>query len=89
MKNNCFPKLSEESEWHMIIGGAGSPNTVELYNWHTSQQCQLPNLPVGVFGHVAVFMEGVPVFCEAGENQQSCYKIDKSTQKWVSVSFLL
>ena len=86
MKNNCFPKLSEESEWHMIIGGAGSPNTVELYNWHTSQQCQLPNLPVGVYGHVAAFMEGVPDFCEAGANRRSCCKMVKSSKKWVSVS---
>ncbi len=75
-----------ESKWHLIIGGAGSPNTVELYNWHTNQQCQLPNLPVAVFGHVAAFMEGVPVFCEAGVNQRACYKMDKSSNKWVSVS---
>ena len=59
-----------ESEWHLIIGGAGSPNTAELFNWHTNQQCQLPDLPVGVYGHVAAFMEGVPVFCEAGKNQR-------------------
>jgi len=49
--------LFSEAEWHMIIGGAGSPNTVELYNWHTNQQCQLPNLPVGVFGHVAALFK--------------------------------
>ena len=74
-----------ESEWHLIMGGAGSPNTVELFNWRTFQHCQLPNLPVGVYGHVAGFMEGVPVFCEGQILRNSCYKMDKLTKKWVSV----
>lgn len=74
-----------ESEWHLIIGGAGSPNTVELFNWRTFQHCQLPNLPIGVYGHVATSMNGVPVFCEGGRSRRSCYKMDKATRKWVSV----
>jgi hypothetical protein len=79
--------MNLESEWQLILGGAGSPNKVELFNWRTNQQCQLPDLPVGVYGHVAAFMEGVPVFCEAGTIRRSCYKMDKTTKKWVSVSF--
>jgi hypothetical protein len=77
-----------ESEWHLIIGGAGpgSPNTAELYNWRTMEQCQLPNLPVGVAAHVAASLDGVPVFCEAGSESRSCYKMDKATKTWVSVS---
>ena len=58
---------------------------MELYNWYTSQQCQLPNLPVGVIGHVAAAMDGVPVFCEAGVARRACFKMDKLTRKWVSV----
>ncbi len=81
--------MNSESEWLLILGGAGSPNKVELFNWRTNQQCQLPDLPVGVYGHVAAFMEGVPVFCEAGTTRRSCYKMDKTTQKWVSVSLLI
>jgi hypothetical protein len=46
----------------------------------------LPDLPVGVYGHVAAFIEGVPVFCEAGTERRACYKMDKLTKKWVSVS---
>lgn len=68
------------------MGGAGSPNTAELYNWRTCKQCQLPDLPVGVYGHVAASLDGVPVFCEAGANRRSCYKMDKSTKKWLPVS---
>lgn len=74
-----------ESEWHLILGGEGSLDTVELFNWRTFKQCQLPNLPVGVYGHVATSLKDVPVFCEGGKNRRSCFKMDKKTKKWVSV----
>ena len=81
------PSFISETKWHLILGGAGSPNTVELFNWHTLEQCQLPNLPFGAAGHVATSLEGVPVFCEAGAASRSCFKMDKITKKWLPVSF--
>jgi hypothetical protein len=47
---------------------------------------RLPDLPVGVFGHVAASMKDVPVFCESGRNRKACFKMDKATRKWVSVN---
>ena len=72
----------------MILGGAGSPKTAELFDWRTYQQYQLPDLPVGVYGHTAISMNGDIAYCEGGKARKSCYKMDQATKKWVQVSCL-
>ncbi len=60
-------------------------NSVELYNWRTGQQCQLPNLTYPIDGQVAVVMNGTPAYC-GGYNSLQCFKLDKVTRTWIKVS---
>jgi hypothetical protein len=81
-------------EWQLIFGGYVSnyTQTVELFNWKTFQQCQLPDLPFAVQHQVASVLEGTPVFCGGSTNSGSsllCYKLDKTNDTWVQVSVFL
>ena len=64
-------------------------NSVELYNWRTGQQCQLPNLTNPVASQVSVVMNGTAAYCggsnAAGRSLQ-CFKLDKATKTWMQVS---
>ena len=55
-------KITDEPKWHIVIGGymAGRLNSVELFNWQTLEQCQLPNLTYPINGHSAVVFDRVP-----------------------------
>ncbi len=63
-------------------------NSVELYNWRTGQQCQLPNLTNPIAGQVSIVMNGTPAYCGGGTDTGSlqCFNLDKVTRTWVQVS---
>jgi hypothetical protein len=91
-----FFAVNIESGWHLIFGGytpsTGVLDSVELYNWKTSKQCNLLSLPSKVYGQSAVVMDGTPVFC-GGQNDifeaaLQCYKLEKNTKNWTPVSCL-
>ena len=81
--------------WHLILGGQGSvdPTTasVELYNWQTGEQCQLPDLPYNITAHTGTVLDGVPVFCggytglESNPVENKCYKMDMNDKSWIQV----
>jgi hypothetical protein len=78
----------------LILGGQGSINpitAVELYNWQTGEQCQLPDLPYNISALTGRVLDGVPVFCggftglESNPVENRCYKMDKSDKSWIQV----
>ena len=79
--------------WHLIVGGYSylttSLKSVELYNWKTGEQCELPDLPYEISYHTGVTFEGTPAFCGGGYSQTAderrCYKFEKSSLTWTQV----
>jgi hypothetical protein len=63
-------------------------NSVELFNWQTGEQCQLNNLPYGVYAPAAEVFNGIPVFCGGRSNfgaEKKCYKLNKMDNSWEQV----
>jgi hypothetical protein len=81
---SCLGGFSETSGSYL--------QSVELYNWRTGQQCQLPNLPSPVYASVAVSMNGTLAYCGgdkgSGNLVQQCFRLDKTTNTWVQVSVI-
>ena len=88
-----------DPSWHLIFGGNGLIPTsrlqsVELFNWQTGEQCQLPDLPTGVTSHMATVLDDVPVYCGGFSDMskkadRSCYKLDKTSKTWIKVDVSL
>ena len=80
----------------MITGGFSptkTSNAVTLYNWMTTEQCSLPNLPYNVSAHSMTSSFGVPIFCGGGipppsyAGRDTCFKFNMTTKGWDPVSF--
>ncbi len=85
--------LIVDKAWQLVFGGlsdfSGSVlNSVELYNWRTGQQCQLPNLTYPIAGQVSIVMNGTPAYCggTTDANSLQCFNLDKVTRTWIKVS---
>jgi hypothetical protein len=85
----------------LIIGGVTYSNefpfiqSVELYNWRTGKQCQLPDFPMMICCGTAAVMGGTPAYCGGGgggiyggleaRTQFGCYKFEKNSNTWTMV----
>jgi hypothetical protein len=56
----------------LIIGGIANGSdypfiqSVELYNWRTKKQCQLPDFPIPICCGTAVVVGETPAYCGGG-----------------------
>jgi len=62
--------------------------SVELFNWRKKKLCQLPDLPRGNSNFNALVVNGTALIC-GGLISTSCYKLNKTTKTWTSVSIVI
>jgi hypothetical protein len=67
----------------MLIGGKENSASVELYNWETSVQCRLPDLPQGFAKLAGAVLDGVPIVCGSNKN---CFEFSSKVKNWLRVS---
>ena len=72
-----------DSHWHMLVGGKSGLASAELYNWQTSVQCRLPDLPQGLAKPAGAVLNGVPIVCGSNKN---CFEYSKKVKNWLRVS---